>query len=739
MTQPLVSIVIPFFNEEKTVEPLLQRLDETFTFYQAPYEIIAIDDNSSDGTLGLLHKLKTKYPVTILHKPSNRPRGKAFSLLEGFQKVRTSVIVMIDGDLQYPPEAIPQMLAQIDRADVIVANRIQKDTSVFRRFSGFISQKIFAELFHGVRVDAQSGLKVIRREVIQRITLNPTRWTFDIELLVKAKQSGYVVDSLPITMEQRRFNKKYSPIRFLQKASDIARASLHLRTKRPDIIPFLPEMMEHEGQGFHYKGQKYISHSKLPAHETALYRLTHTQRWFIFLVILASYIFLLLNWHATIVVFVAALTTLYFIDLLFNLYLIYRSFSNPAQILISDEEIVKSAKLGWPSYTIFCPLYKEHEVIPQFVKAMSQLDYPKEKLQVMLLLEADDKVTVEKALSMDLPDYFEIVIVPDSLPKTKPKACNYGLLKARGEYCVIYDAEDVPDKDQLKKAIVAFRKLKPNVACVQAQLNFYNPHQNLLTRAFTAEYSLWFDLILTGLQSINAPIPLGGTSNHFRTQQLVQLHGWDAFNVTEDCDLGIRLVKKGMYTAVLDSTTLEEANSDLPNWLRQRSRWIKGYMQTYLVHMRNPKEFLSKWSEPHAITFQLIVGGKILSMFINPFMWLITISYFTLRAVVGPTIESFFPSVILYMAVISLVFGNFLYFYYYMIGSTKRKHYELIKFAFLVPFYWLAMSIAAWIAVKELILRPHHWAKTTHGLHLTNQKGLAQTNERIGSQHSLSK
>src|SRR5690606_10515644 len=150
-------------------------------------------------------------------------------------------------------------------------------------------------------------------------------------------------------------------------------------------------------------------------------------------------------------------------------------------------------------------------------------------------------------------EYFEIVVVPHSLPKTKPKACNYGLIKAKGEYCVIYDAEDVPDKDQLKKAVLAFAKVKPNVACIQAKLNFYNPHQNILTRAFTAEYSLWFYLVLTGLQSINAPIPLGGTSNHFKTEKLRELHGWDPFNVTEDCDLGIRLVKRGGKTAIIDS------------------------------------------------------------------------------------------------------------------------------------------------------------------------------------------
>src|SRR5258708_6606643 len=194
----------------------------------------------------------------------------------------------------------------------------------------------------------------------------------------------------------------------------------------------------------------------------------------------------------------------------------------------------------------------------------------------MLLLEEDDKETIQKIKNYDLPSYFEIVIVPHSLPKTKPKACNYGLLHATGEYTVIFDAEDIPDPLQLKKAVIAFEKSGSQVVCIQAKLNFYNPTQSFFTKLFTAEYSLWFDLVLTGLQSIHAPIPFGGTSNHFRTKDLWLLKGWDSFNVTEDCDLGMRLVKQGYRTAVIDSITLEEANPAFNNWFWQRSRWIKG-------------------------------------------------------------------------------------------------------------------------------------------------------------------
>ena len=372
-----------------------------------------------------------------------------------------------------------------------------------------------------------------------------------------------------------------------------------------------------------------------------------------------------------------------------------------------------------PVYSILCPLYKEAEVLPIFLKAIGEIDWPKDKLDVILLLEQDDIKTIEAAKSMDLPPYARTLIVPHSLPKTKPKACNYGLSFAKGEFIVIYDAEDIPESKQLKKAYLGFKSSPKDIRCLQAKLNYYNPQQNLLTRFFTAEYSLWFDVILTGLQTINTSIPLGGTSNHFRTADLLELEGWDPFNVTEDCDLGIRLFKKGYKTAVIDSTTLEEANSHLGNWIRQRSRWIKGYMQTYLVHMRKPSSFIRE-NGIHAFVFQLTVGGKVAFLFINPILWVATILYFSLYAIVGPTIESLYPPIVFYMAVFSLIFGNFLCLYYYMIGCAKREHWGLMKYIFLIPLYWLFASIAAFLALYQLIVKPHFWEKTRHGLHLKN-------------------
>jgi hypothetical protein len=289
---------------------------------------------------------------------------------------------------------------------------------------------------------------------------------------------------------------------------------------------------------------------------------------------------------------ITAVILLYSGNMILSFVTAIRSFSKSPEEHIADSVIHGLDDANWPPYTILCPLYREAGVVPQFVEAIQKLDYPIEKLQVFFLTEVDDIETRNAIRSLSLPSHFKIIIVPDGKPRTKPRACNFGLMQAEGDYVVIYDAEDIPDPLQLKKAVLTFANHGPNLACVQAKLNFYNPHQNILTRMFTLEYALWFDLILPGLQGMRFPLPLGGTSNHFRTTTLRALGGWDAFNVTEDCDLGLRLAHYKFVTQVLDSTTFEEANSQMKNWLRQRSRWIKGYMQTYLINMRNPLQYL---------------------------------------------------------------------------------------------------------------------------------------------------
>jgi cellulose synthase/poly-beta-1,6-N-acetylglucosamine synthase-like glycosyltransferase len=413
---------------------------------------------------------------------------------------------------------------------------------------------------------------------------------------------------------------------------------------------------------------------------------------------------------------IAVVTLFYLSTLIMDFVLTLRAINRPIEEQIDDNTVHALASANWPRYTILCPLYREVAVVPQFVEAMQALNYPVSKLQILFLTEEDDAETRKAIAEMHLPSHFSIITVPAGSPRTKPRACNYGLLQATGDYVVIYDAEDVPDPLQLKKAVLTFANHGADLACVQAKLNYYNASQNLLTRWFTVEYSLWFGLTLLGLQQSRLPLPLGGTSNHFRMQALRRVGAWDPFNVTEDCDLGLRLAAFQLKTVVLDSITYEEANSQVKNWIRQRSRWIKGYMQTYLVHMRQPLRYLRGMRLLEFLSLQLIIGWKTGVLLINPLVWILLILYIIFRPV--DIYHTLFPTPILYMGTLCLIFGNFFYTYTHLIGCMKLTRYNLIPWAFLIPVYWLMMSCAAYMALFQLIFKPHYWEKTKHGLHL---------------------
>jgi cellulose synthase/poly-beta-1,6-N-acetylglucosamine synthase-like glycosyltransferase len=425
-------------------------------------------------------------------------------------------------------------------------------------------------------------------------------------------------------------------------------------------------------------------------------------------------------------IIIAAVTLFYISDLLFYFFLSMRVLEQSIEEHIDDEIVHALAHADWPRYTILCPLYHEADVASQFVWAMQTLDYPADKLQILLLTEEEDIETRKAIQAMQLPHNFEVVTVPVGEPRTKPRACNYGLLQATGDYVVIYDAEDVPDPLQLKKAVLTFANHGSDLACVQAKLNFYNTEQNLLTRWFTAEYSSWFDMILPGLQKLGVSLPLGGTSNHFRAELLREVGAWDVFNVTEDCDMGLRLGHHNLKTVIVDSLTYEEATSQMKNWLRQRSRWIKGYMQTYLVHMRHPPDYLDARRLVEFLTLQLVIGGNPAILFVNPLMWMLLVIYILFHTFVISAYHALYPMPILYMGTICLVFGNFTYTYIHLIGCMKRGQYSLVKWTLLIPIYWVMMSAAAYFALYQLVFKPHYWEKTLHGLHLRTSSSSAR-------------
>ncbi len=713
-----ISLIIPVFNEENSIVELVNRIYESFNKSNINYELIFVDDHSTDNTEKVVNYLSGFHPIILIKKKGKR--GKAYSIKEGIDSAKFGVVGMIDADLQYPPESIPEMLIHLKNSDIVIANRKKYEASNSRKLFSKTFRYVFGKRLFGLNHDIQSGLKIFKKEIINTIKFNPSSaWTFDLEFLHRATQAGYKISDFDIVFAKRTNGK--SKVGFVGQTLEIGLNALKLKTKRihpAHIPPTNGKSMA--GAGIGYNKKKYITHTTIPHNLSALKTFTISHKIIILLILVFAAFGFYINPLLALKIIVGTLTAIYFADVLFNLYLISRSLSAPREINSTDDEINNLDEASLPVYSILCPLYKEAQIIPQFLEAIGKISWPKEKLDVILLLEEDDVETIQTARNMNLPSYVRILVVPHSFPKTKPKACNYGLAHAKGEYLVIYDAEDIPDPLQLKKAYLGFGKADKDTICLQAKLNYYNPHQNLLTRFFTAEYSLWFDVTLPGLQSFNTALPLGGTSNHFKTINLREVGGWDPFNVTEDADLGVRLFKRGYKTAMIDSVTLEEANSNVKNWFRQRSRWIKGYMQTYLVHTRGHRPDIR--NSHHSLIFQLVIGGKVAFVLINPLLWIATFSYFALYAYVGPAIEAIYPSIVFYMAITSLVLGNFLFLYYYMIGVAKKNQWNLIKFVFLIPIYWFMISISAMIALYQLIFKPHYWEKTVHGLHLQKPK-----------------
>jgi cellulose synthase/poly-beta-1,6-N-acetylglucosamine synthase-like glycosyltransferase len=406
-------------------------------------------------------------------------------------------------------------------------------------------------------------------------------------------------------------------------------------------------------------------------------------------------------------------TTGYLAMMVDRLLLFSRGLDASAIVTVRDEDALALTDDQLPRYTILVPAYDEPEVVGDLIAAMSGLNYPADKLQVLLLLEEDDDVTISAARDAGVSDVVEVVLVPAGDPRTKPKACNYGLHFATGTIVTIFDAEDMPEPLQLRRVVVAFDRLPDTVACVQAKLAFHNGSQNLLTGWFTADYALWFGYLLPGLMKSKSPIPLGGTSNHLRSDVIDKVGAWDGFNVTEDADLGVRIAASGYSTAVLDSTTLEEANSDPINWIRQRSRWYKGYLQTWLVHMRRPVRTMRALGPVGTYRFTLLLAGTPVTACINMIFWFTTAAWILGQPAL---IEELFPPYIYYFSLVSMIVGNVATIYMYLVASRESDNASLLIPSLTMPLYWVMMSVAALKGLWQLLRNPSYWEKTFHGL-----------------------
>jgi len=378
--------------------------------------------------------------------------------------------------------------------------------------------------------------------------------------------------------------------------------------------------------------------------------------------------------------------------------------------------LVKTDDDQLPTYCVLVALYKESNQITSLTESLSRLDWPKHRLDIKLICEADDHETIHKIKNAGLPHYFQLVIVPPQHPRTKPKALNFALPLCEGEYLVLYDAEDIPSPGQLKEAHLRFSSSDEKLVCLQAPLLIHNANQNWLTRMFAIEYQTLFTGILPVLSKWRAPIPLGGTSNHFRLSALKEVGGWDPYNVTEDADLGIRLFRNGYRSGTLKLPTYEECPPKFGPWLRQRTRWIKGWMQTILVHNRKPLKLARQLGWKNTAIFHLFLTAIVISALIHP-----AFLYFSIvqLAHISMTIDSGYDFAFIMMSVFNLVGGYTTYGLMAFAVLQSTDNAKLAKWLLSLPFYWLLISLAAWRALLHLLINPHNWEKTPHGLALS--------------------
>jgi cellulose synthase/poly-beta-1,6-N-acetylglucosamine synthase-like glycosyltransferase len=369
-----------------------------------------------------------------------------------------------------------------------------------------------------------------------------------------------------------------------------------------------------------------------------------------------------------------------------------------------------------PVYTVIAALYREAKSVASLMRAIDEFDYPREKLQVILALEPNDLATRAAIARLGPMPHVQVLIAPAIGPQTKPKALNCALPFARGSFTAVFDAEDRPDPGQLRAALDAFRSHDTDVACAQASLCIDNNNKDSwLSRTFAAEYAGQFDVFLPGLAAMRMPLPLGGSSNHFRTSVLREVGGWDAWNVTEDADLGFRLARFEYRSVTFDSTTNEEAPIRFKAWLGQRSRWMKGWMQTWGVHMREPGRLWRQAGPRGFLTLNIIVGGNVLTALAYPILVIELAAYLvTTGAAIMP--GEFFAGSLAPLHIATVAAGLLSTVVVGLMGLARRGKLRTGWVLARTPLYWACLSIAAWRALWQLWRDPYRWEKTEHGL-----------------------
>lgn len=712
-SEDLVTVIVPTHNDSTLLPECLRLIDEGFRGLRYAYEVLVVDDHSSDGTANAAWRVADHMPIRLIELREGR--GRTFSIKQGLDESTGGIVMLLDPDIRFEPGSIETMLEAVQRADVVVATRVTYPSRLY----GLVSKTyrwIFGHVLLSVDADVRSGFKVFRRSILESLRFDPQfdmRIAFDALVLYHARITARPITSVVVP---------YTRIFFRHGAWGAIGSRLYLAGSIVTLVssrvmrwvfPFLypPAPHEYFAAGFtNINDYLFLTPSQSAQ--------GHITRETVSLAIFSTITFVALLYAASwlidrpvLAIVAFGISMAYLGLMLFKLWMMVLSMRHE-QPEISDEELAGIADGELPVISIMIPLYKEQEIIPQIFRYLNDFDYPQDKLDIIFILESTDTETAQAFLAMNPPPHFKALLSPDVQPKTKPKAMNVALKVAKGDLLVIYDAEVLPERTQLKKAYLTFKR-NPSAMYLHSKMDVYNANYNWLTRLYTAEFSYFYHYFMPGLVRSDFPIPISGHSTYFRREVVERVGAWDAYNVAEDCDIGIRIYRKGFGSGMmLESHTWEQSTTTIPTWVRQRTRWIQGFIQTSIVQLRYPlllKKELKTWR--NFCVFLILVPGNVVLNIMNIFQWGMFLLWHVTHA---PFLEVAYAGLNLYIATTSFLVGNFLFTFYSMYALYRRKHYRIVPWALISFVYWIMLGIATVRATIHLFLHPHKWDKTSH-------------------------
>ncbi len=707
----LVSVIVPVHNDRRFLSGCFDRIAVALNGSGYEYEILVVDDRSRDGTENFVRSASAAVPVRYVRKQG--AKGRTMSIKEGLDQSTGGIVVVIDADLRCPPDAFRAMIAKLDEAQIVVANRAAYPFFAYKIFSS-IYRWIFGHILLSVDADVRSGLKVFRRSLLDSLRFDPEfdhRLGFDSVLLYHARRVGWTIASMKVAYTRSMFHHGVWGSVSSRTSLALSIISLNIAHVFRIIFPFLypPQPQEYFEAGF----TNINDYLFLAPEQSAKGHLTRE----VYFLIFYSF-FIIIGYFWIINVFAGKsfawslffhIAVIQFALIVFKVYVVSITFRLPPQPPkgLSDED-----KKDLPVISVILPVYKEKEVLPQLCQRMADMDYPADKLDLIFIFESGDDETINAFVQLEKPAHFKGLVSPDVQPKTKPKALNVALRETRGEFLVIFDAETLPETDQFMKAMAAF-KYSPQLDYVHCRIDVYNANTNWLTKMYTAEFAFFYNFFLPGLATVKSPTPISGHSVYFRREQLIKVGGWDAYNLAEDCDIGIRMFRNGYKNAsVLDSASWEQSTTTLGDWIKQRTRWMQGFVQTSMVNLRFPALL---WKDlgglRNVLMFMFHVPGGVFLNGLNLVQWMMLAFWYATN---DPIIQTIFTDILLYLSVLSFFLANLMFTYFNLLGLYHRKYYSFVGLALFSPIYWLFLSYATLRSILRFFRQESTWDKTNH-------------------------